>query len=248
MKSWFPKRGYPEHIIDFKMEKVSIRENKIKKLINIQKGVPLVVTCHPKFKSLSWIIKEKPYLAHVNDDVKKTFTISPMISFRKSCNISSDIVRVKLHLLERTVGSQKCSKKCWEVCDMISITDTFSSTVTDDNFKKLIISLILKINVLCTQLHVRYVINSTLVRLQTALHLGGIAINLGVESLMRIKDVCKNIFTVILKVRDITVSWDVSITLTDKTDGFDPMKRETFWMHTLKIFVPYGLNTLKMVF
>ena len=40
----------------------------------------------------------------------------------------------------------------------------------------------------------------------------------------------------------------VSITLTDKTDGFDPMKRETFWMHTLKIFVPYGLNTLKMVF
>ena len=41
---------------------------------------------------------------------------------------------------------------------------------------------------------------------------------------------------------------DVSITLTDKTDGFDPMKRETFWMHTRKTFAPYGLNTLKMVF
>ena len=135
MKSWFPKRGYPEHIIDFKMEKVSIRENKIKKLISIKKRVPLVVTCRPKFKSLSWIIREKPYLVHMNDEVKKTFTISPMISFRKSCNISSDIVREKFYPLERT---------------LISITDTFSSTVTDENFKKLIISLILKINVLCT--------------------------------------------------------------------------------------------------
>ena len=95
MKSWFPKRGYPQHIIDFKMEKVSIRENKIKKLINKKKGVPLVVACRPKFKSLSWIIKEKPYLVYMNDEVKKTFTISPMISFRKFCNINSDIVRAK---------------------------------------------------------------------------------------------------------------------------------------------------------
>ena len=117
------------------MENVSIRENKIKKLISINKRVPLVVTCRPKFKNLSWIIREKPYLVHMNDEVKKTFTISPMISFRKSCNISSDIVREKFYPLERT---------------LISITDTFSSTVTDENFKKLIISLILKINVLCT--------------------------------------------------------------------------------------------------
>ena len=35
---------------------------------------------------------------------------------------------------------------------------------------------------------------------------------------------------------------DVSITLTDKTDGFDPMKRETFWMHTLKTLASYELN------
>ena len=35
---------------------------------------------------------------------------------------------------------------------------------------------------------------------------------------------------------------DVSITLIDKTDGFNPTKRETFWMHTLKTLAPYGLN------
>ena len=35
---------------------------------------------------------------------------------------------------------------------------------------------------------------------------------------------------------------DVPITLIDKTDGSDPKKRETFWMHALKTLPPYGLN------
>ena len=35
---------------------------------------------------------------------------------------------------------------------------------------------------------------------------------------------------------------DVSITIIDKTDGSNPTKRETFWMHTLKTLAPYGLN------
>ena len=35
---------------------------------------------------------------------------------------------------------------------------------------------------------------------------------------------------------------DVSITLIDKTDGSDPTKRETFWMHMLKTLASYGLN------
>ena len=54
---------------------------------------------------------------------------------------------------------------------------------------------------------VRYVINSTRVRLQIALDLGGITTNLRVENLIGMKNVCKNIFTVILKVRNITVFW-----------------------------------------
>ena len=45
MKSWFLKRGYPEQMIDYKMEKVNFRENKIG--INKKKRVPFVVTyCH----------------------------------------------------------------------------------------------------------------------------------------------------------------------------------------------------------
>ena len=47
MKSWFLKRGYPEQMIDYKMEKVNFRENKKKIGINKKKRVPFVVTyCH----------------------------------------------------------------------------------------------------------------------------------------------------------------------------------------------------------
>ena len=186
------------------MEKVNFRENKKKSGINKRKGVPFVVTYHPKLKNLSKIIKDNLYLLYVNDEVKKTFTPSPMISFRCSRKISSYIVRAELYPLERTVGSCKCGKKRCELCDMISESDTFSSTVTGGSFK---INHQFNCNDKCL-VHLatcKICNNSTLVRLQAALDLGGITTNLRVENLIGMKNVCKNIFTVILKVRDITV-------------------------------------------
>ena len=35
---------------------------------------------------------------------------------------------------------------------------------------------------------------------------------------------------------------DVSVTLIDKTDGKNPIKREHYWRNTLKTLVPHGLN------
>ena len=35
---------------------------------------------------------------------------------------------------------------------------------------------------------------------------------------------------------------DVSITFIDKTNAFDPLRREYYWRQTLKTMVPYGLN------
>ena len=38
---------------------------------------------------------------------------------------------------------------------------------------------------------------------------------------------------------------DCSITLTDKTDGSDPTRREEYWRKVLKTVAPYGLNNLR---
>ena len=34
----------------------------------------------------------------------------------------------------------------------------------------------------------------------------------------------------------------VSVSLIDKTNGFQPKKRENYWMRTLKTLAPLGLN------
>ena len=113
-----------------------------------------------------------------------------MISFHRSRKFSSYIVRVKLYLLEKTVGSCKYGKKRCDECDIISE----AGTLTSEN-------LIVVLNVL----YATCKIHSIFGKLQTALDLSGINTNLKVESLIKIKNVRRNIFTVILKMRDVTV-------------------------------------------
>ena len=97
------------------MEKVNFRKNKKESGINKKKGVPFVVTYYPKLKNLNKIIKDNLYLLYMGDEVKKTFPLSPMISFRCSRKIKNYIVRAKLYPAERTVRSYKCGKKRCEV-------------------------------------------------------------------------------------------------------------------------------------
>ena len=56
MKSWFFKREYPERLISAEMEKVKFSNIERRSNSKTQKGIPLVVTYHPLFKSLSSII------------------------------------------------------------------------------------------------------------------------------------------------------------------------------------------------
>ena len=108
--------------------------------------MPLVVTYHLKWKSLSKIINGNLYLLYMNDEVKKTFTPSPMISFRSSRKISNYIIGAKLYPLKRTVQSYKCGKKRCEVCDVF-LRVTHFLALLPARVLKLIISLIVVVNV-----------------------------------------------------------------------------------------------------
>ena len=52
------------------------------------------------------------------------------MSFRGARKIGSYLVRAKLYLLERKVGSEKGGKSRCKVCLNIEETDTFTSTIT----------------------------------------------------------------------------------------------------------------------
>ena len=57
----------------------------------------------------------------MNEEVRKTFSPGPMVSFRSARKLSSYLVRAKLNLLQRKVGSSKCGKRRFEVCNNVTL-------------------------------------------------------------------------------------------------------------------------------
>ena len=90
---------------------------------------------HPQLKNRGRIINQN-YLLNMNEKTKKMFLPRPVVSFRSPRKISSYIVRAKFYPLDRVVGSTKCGKKRCEVCVNVSETNTFTSNVTSDTYKR----------------------------------------------------------------------------------------------------------------
>ena len=67
-------------------------------------------------------------------EVKRMFTLKPMISLRSARNQSSYLVRAKVYSTKRTEGSYNCHRKRCEVCINVNETSTFTSTVTGDTY------------------------------------------------------------------------------------------------------------------
>ena len=133
MNSRFDIRGYPNKLIEHEMEKMKIfRNDNVPRQRDLRKGVPLVLTYHPLFKSFGKIINKNIYLLYMNNEVKKVFTHKPMISFCSARKMSNYLVRTKLYPEEGTKGSFKCGSKRCEVCQNVNETSTFASTVTGE--------------------------------------------------------------------------------------------------------------------
>ena len=62
------------------------------------------MTYHPILNSLSKIIRDNMYLLNMNEEVRKTFSLGPMVSFRSTRKLSDYLVRAKLYPLPRKVG------------------------------------------------------------------------------------------------------------------------------------------------
>ena len=138
MKSWFSQRGYPQKVIETETSKVKFSGQRVFHRKKVEKGVPLVVTYHPLLKSIGKIIYDKFYLLYMNEELKHLFRPGPMDSFRSSRKISSYLIRAKLYLVERLVGSFNCKKSRCQICAYAHETGSYStvtSTVTAETYK-----------------------------------------------------------------------------------------------------------------
>ena len=135
LKTWFRKRGYPDYLIKEQAERALLvtpsDENKSKK----ENGVLLVVTYIPALKNLSQVIRKNLQLLYADKQVKKVFSPAPFVSFRRTRNLKSYLVRSKIYPLGRRVGSEKCKSKRCLVCLNVSKTDAFQSFQTKEQYK-----------------------------------------------------------------------------------------------------------------
>ena len=101
---------------------------KMKPKVKEKKGVALIVKNHRNLNCLSKIIREN--ILYMNDKCKWIFSSKLMISFRRASKLNNYLVRPKIYAIERSVGSFKCVKKRWEVCENVNKTKKFTSSVT----------------------------------------------------------------------------------------------------------------------
>ena len=128
MKSWFLNRVYPQKLLESEMKKVKFSIQRFGQRKTAKKEVSLVVTYHPLLKSLSKIIHDNLYLLYMNEELKGVFTPGPMVSCRCSRKLSKYLLRAKLYLLKRSVGSIKCNRARCQICTSVNETGKFTSS------------------------------------------------------------------------------------------------------------------------
>ena len=199
LRSWFLKRDYPEKIINTETSKVKFNVDNKKLNNRLKKGIPFVVTFHPKLKVLQNIIKKHLCLLYMNDEVKRVFTPKPMVPFTSSRKISSYLVKAKLYPIERTVGSFRCGNNRCEVCKYITEIDTITSSVTGETYK---INHRLECNDKCL-VYLLTCKNNILVKVLKTFVVDGIITSLKVKVLKEEKSAYKSFYINFLKVKHI---------------------------------------------
>ena len=153
-----------------------------------------------------------------------------MITFCSARKLSSYLVRAKLYPLERTVGSCKCYGKRCEVCDNVTETSTFTSTVTQNTYK-------INHQFNCSEKCLVYLLTCNICFKQYV----GQTVD---EFCRRWNNYKSNdrLFSHFSTAGHNGLLNDVSITFIGKTDPSDPLLREDYWRQTLKTMVLYRLN------
>ena len=248
MKTWFYKRGYPSGIVENETKKVKFSNNSFsKKNKNNEKGVAFVLTYHPLFKSLGYIMNKNLKILYMDPEAKRVFSPKPMITFKSARKLSSYIVRAKLYPLERFVGSKKCNGNRCDVCLNVNETDTFTRTVTNLSYKinhqfncseKCLVYLLT-----CKTCSIQYVGQTTnCFRFRWNNYKCNERKFQGKEPCMQ-----EHLFKHFSLPNHNGFLEDADITFIDKTDPSNPLKRENFWIETLRTMVPNDNNSLRPI-
>ena len=158
-------------------------------------------------------------------DTKAVFSPELMVSFRSTRRFSSYLVRAKLYPFEIFVGSRQCRKRRCKICTNVTETDTFSVTgeTFQINHERICNDKCLIYSLKCMVLWKHHKDNDRIFQRN--------------ESYMQ-----QHLYEHFYSEGHYGFLGNVSISLIDKTDDFQPKKRENYSMRILKALVPLGFN------
>ena len=172
-----------------------------------------------------------PYL---NKEVNEIFSHGPMVSFRGARKLESYLVRVKLYLLEMSVGFFKCNGKQCHVC--LGVTETKKLLRKSIKFNSNVECLIYLLT--CNKYMFQYV-GKTVDKFRLKWD------NYKMNNRNFLKgQICiqQRLFENSASEGHCSFLENVTATFIDKTDPKDPNRREHYWRHALKTMAPLGLN------
>ena len=209
-----------------------------------EQSVAFVATCHPKLKDLGKMIKNLQFFLYSDNEVWRVFSPAPIASSQSARKIKDYIVRSKLYPIERKVGSYRCSNPRCQACTSMQVTDTFSSFATKSVYK-------INCNFNCNSKCLIYLLScKTCGKQYTSKTIDKFRSRQNNyktdarKAAIGNKESCKQQSLQNHFLQD-DHQWfleDVEVTLIDKTQTSDPIKREYYWKRTLKILCPDGLN------
>ena len=183
----------------------------------------------------------------MDQEVKEVFTPKPMVSFRNVSKPSSYLVRAKLYPLERKVGSFKCKSKRCQTCLNVNQTDSFASSVTEEEYK---------INH-CFNCNEKCLIYLLMCKFCLKQYVGQTAVEFRLRwnSYKRNNRKHQHLDTCMQEDFFHHLNEEVhqgfleafSITFFDKTDLSQPLKKENYWKSVINPMAPLGLNNEESV-
>ena len=216
MKSWFLERRYSENMIGEEMKKVKFLKKGSKNPMDLKQF-------------------------HLWLHTTPLFSPGPMVSFRSVRKISSYLVRAKSYHLERIVGSMK-KKRRGKVCTNATEIYTFSSTVTGETFQ-------MNHELSCEDKCLIYLLKGKVHKKQYAgettdgFRLKWSNYKVNDRKFQRNKS-CnqQHLYVHFYSEGRNRFLGNVSVSLIDKTDSFEPMRRENYQTKTLNTLAPLGPN------
>ena len=202
-----------------------------------------MVNYNPILCRLGQVMSKNFCFLYQDEEVRQVFNPAPFVSFRIVRTLRSHLVRARVYPVgERLVGSRKCNKNCCQVCKNVIETETFQSFVDKKIYK-------INHRFTCSDKCLVYLLSCKVCGMQyngqtnDEFRYRWNNYKDNNRKNLRGEDHKQAGFFAHFQTADHSgFINDTEIRFIDKTDPYDPTRREDFWIDTLKYLL--GRNNI----